>query len=306
MKFADWICCIILLFLPLFLVAQTNDRDILSLKNGSIIKGRILELIPDKIVKIKTADGNIFVFPISEVERISKETLPEKESAPVADTMKAQFHPSFGIGGGVAIPMGDFAKKEGGSAKTGFALGAQYVTGGRIGFLLSGSYVSNSLEFSSALPSNIQFEKPNNWHSMFAMAGLKIGMADPSGPQFMIAPLFGLFIGKIPELKFSLSNNVRLDMPDLNIHLRAVNLTLAQQSATRSAVAYGFAMECFLGRQICIGARYLESNPRYEVEDRVTGTGLTDTNQTVDVSEAGKGIVEQSTSLIMIYVFVLL
>jgi hypothetical protein len=43
------------------------------LKNGSITKGTVLEHIPSVQVKIQTKDGNIFVYQIDEIEKITKD-----------------------------------------------------------------------------------------------------------------------------------------------------------------------------------------------------------------------------------------
>lgn len=48
-------------------------QEVVYLKNGSVIRGVILELVPDSSVKIQTQDGNIFVYKMSEVEKITKE-----------------------------------------------------------------------------------------------------------------------------------------------------------------------------------------------------------------------------------------
>lgn len=55
---------------------QTSQfTEVVYLKNGSIIKGVIIEQIPNASLKIKTADGNIFSYAISEVEKITKEEI---------------------------------------------------------------------------------------------------------------------------------------------------------------------------------------------------------------------------------------
>lgn len=65
---------ILLLFInETSLFAQTYG-DVLYLKNGSIIHGIILELIPEKTVKIKSGE-NLFVFNASEIEKITKEEI---------------------------------------------------------------------------------------------------------------------------------------------------------------------------------------------------------------------------------------
>ncbi|MFN4084273.1 MAG: hypothetical protein ACK4K9_11640 [Bacteroidia bacterium] len=54
---------------------ETNQQlvDVLYLKNGSVIRGTIIEQVPNVQIKIQTKDGNIFVYKIEEIERITKE-----------------------------------------------------------------------------------------------------------------------------------------------------------------------------------------------------------------------------------------
>lgn len=59
------------------LVAQ-QWQDVVYLKNGSIIRGVIVEQVPGKSLTIKTADGNVFVFDLQEVEKMTREE-PKKE-----------------------------------------------------------------------------------------------------------------------------------------------------------------------------------------------------------------------------------
>ena len=55
--------------------------DVVYLKNGSIIRAMILELVPNSSVKIETADGSVFVYKMSEVEKIAKEKAPAAKVA---------------------------------------------------------------------------------------------------------------------------------------------------------------------------------------------------------------------------------
>ncbi len=48
-------------------------RDVLYLKNGSIVKGMIVEQIPNVSYKIETSDGSVFIYKFEEVEKITKE-----------------------------------------------------------------------------------------------------------------------------------------------------------------------------------------------------------------------------------------
>jgi hypothetical protein len=67
--------------------AQTNYEDVVYLKNGSVIHGMIIEQVPNESLTIKTADRNIFVFKIEEIEKITKEeVMPLKpEYVPVPE-----------------------------------------------------------------------------------------------------------------------------------------------------------------------------------------------------------------------------
>lgn len=54
---------------------QTVTRSVLYLKNGSIIRGTIIEMIPDSLIKIQTGDKNVFVYKYREIEKISMEQI---------------------------------------------------------------------------------------------------------------------------------------------------------------------------------------------------------------------------------------
>jgi hypothetical protein len=66
-------------FLSAYCYAQSYNDDIVYLKNGSIIRGVVIELTPNQSLKIKTADGSLFVYNVSDVEKIAKEELPAIE-----------------------------------------------------------------------------------------------------------------------------------------------------------------------------------------------------------------------------------
>lgn len=59
-----------------------NYVDVIYTKNGSVVRGVIIETVPNISYKIKTNDGNIFVFKAEEIEKIEKqETKKQKAKA---------------------------------------------------------------------------------------------------------------------------------------------------------------------------------------------------------------------------------
>ncbi len=54
-------------------VKKTEYVDVIYLKNGSIIRGMVMEQIPNESIKIQTADGSLFVYKMDEVLKITKE-----------------------------------------------------------------------------------------------------------------------------------------------------------------------------------------------------------------------------------------
>jgi hypothetical protein len=60
-------------FLPMLSRGQETLKDVVYLKNGSIIHGLIIEQIPNQSIKIQTEDNNIFFFKMEEIEKLTKE-----------------------------------------------------------------------------------------------------------------------------------------------------------------------------------------------------------------------------------------
>lgn len=58
-----------------FAFAQGNMQDVVYLKNGSVIRGEIIEMVSGETVKIMTVDGCLFVWDMDEVERITQEEM---------------------------------------------------------------------------------------------------------------------------------------------------------------------------------------------------------------------------------------
>ena len=65
---------LVLFFLTSFLCGFAQEmRDVVYLKDGSVVKGIIVEQVPNKSIKLQTADGSLFVYQIDAVEKMTKE-----------------------------------------------------------------------------------------------------------------------------------------------------------------------------------------------------------------------------------------
>ena len=128
------------LLLSLFIVLAGGSayaqrtQDVVHLHNGSIIRGEVIEHVPGADVKVRTADGSVFVYKSSEIEKIEKENVKADPKAGghrgldftidagwhlatkgEGNTVSAEiglgkrFNKNFywGIGSGVYIPTGD-------------------------------------------------------------------------------------------------------------------------------------------------------------------------------------------------------
>lgn len=100
--------------------------DVLYLKNGSIIRGQVVEM-SNANVKIRTADGSLFVFAMSDVEKMIKEDAegravaktPERTGARKAEApsvVKKTVPGTFSMRGGIFIGLQSWSKLGQGSA----------------------------------------------------------------------------------------------------------------------------------------------------------------------------------------------
>lgn len=104
MKSLNYIIVAIFLFLLSMGEAQNLKPACINLKNGSIIHGKVIENIPDSLIKVQTEGNSIWVFKYSEIDTILFSKNVKTESAgPVNIELqpgfngigKNQFNPSF-------------------------------------------------------------------------------------------------------------------------------------------------------------------------------------------------------------------
>jgi hypothetical protein len=72
---------VVILFSSLFIAINSfaQNNDVVYLKNGSIIKGKISEIKPDDYVKLQTYDGSLWVFKNSDIEKYEKADMQKED-----------------------------------------------------------------------------------------------------------------------------------------------------------------------------------------------------------------------------------
>jgi len=93
--------------------AQTTV-DVVELKNGSVLRGTILEQVPNESLKLKTADGSLFVYRMDEVVKITRETIQDPlNEQPDMSQYGGTFGLGVALGGGgiVGFPLRSYVAK---------------------------------------------------------------------------------------------------------------------------------------------------------------------------------------------------
>ncbi|MCF8231619.1 MAG: porin family protein [Bacteroidales bacterium] len=102
----------ILILLSSLAFAQKEVYDVVYLKDGSIIRGELIEIIPEEKVKIKSA-GNTLSFPMSEVKKVIRDTAKEKKDKQVEQKLPSRDFENYrkgfiGLSFGPSFPTGNY------------------------------------------------------------------------------------------------------------------------------------------------------------------------------------------------------
>lgn len=123
-------------------INYANYQDVVYLKNDSVVRGIIVEQIPNISLKIETNDGNVSLIQMADVVKITKEKIqqapqvlpgePEQlaeqeESVPLNTEHRSAFSVGYMMGGGNPVGFDFevlFGKRIGFQAGTGVAAGS--------------------------------------------------------------------------------------------------------------------------------------------------------------------------------------
>ena len=263
---------------------DTLRRDAVYLKNGSIVRGTVVELVPDSVVKVLTADSSVFVFAKTEVSQIAKESIPRR-AFPVGVQDKRSGTPSsdevgerrvrFMLSAGMGFPAGVFGEKSGstaGGATSGFALGADVAYKTRSGIeWLTSLYLSFQPFDESALQlaPGVQVDA-GSWTLIWPMTGVRVSSNTSQDVSLFVLGQVGVLIGSSPEITATIQN-----------------MSISQPSSNANSVAFDLGCGIVYQQRYMMSLRYLYGSPEYKYQ--ASGGGY---------SVAGKA--EQATSVIFL------
>lgn len=106
---------ILISLIPAHAIGQNSHQNVVYLKNGSIITGTVIEQIPNSMLKVKTRTGDVLVYQMSDVDKITSE-----QSVNWNDFFNNNKKRGYiGISAGPSMPIGDFSNPLNGNAKAG-------------------------------------------------------------------------------------------------------------------------------------------------------------------------------------------
>lgn len=188
-------------------VFSVSARDILSLKNGSVIKGELIEATGEQ-VKFKTADGSLWVYGMSEVISVTKEKQAEEtvaEEIEAAPKKKKEFSKKgYRTQIEQTLEFGDFVAF-GYDAIFGYQFNSHLQLGGGIGLRgLSGEVTGDGFGVPLYADFKVNFLKTK----VTPFADLKAGALITADPSFYFSPSVGVKIHFSKARALSISTGV--------------------------------------------------------------------------------------------------
>lgn len=74
------LCILIICLFSVAAIAQQSATDVIYLKNGTVVRGKIIDQVPNVSIKLYTANRSVVEFKMEEIERMAKE---ENSTMPV-------------------------------------------------------------------------------------------------------------------------------------------------------------------------------------------------------------------------------
>jgi len=188
----------VLPFLALLLICATSlgaqeMEDVVYLKDGTVVRGVIIETVPNQSIRIRTRDGSVYVYTFNLIDRMTKEPVQAAQAAaqPAAAAPAQQetqlkharkgFFFGLGLGYG-SLGLEDVDEREGafsGNLKLGGALSQKIQIGIQSNaWTKSFSEIDGSITF-GVLTGMVQFYPAANG-GLYVAGGLGMGVLSAS------------------------------------------------------------------------------------------------------------------------------
>jgi len=199
-----------------------NLQDVVYLKNGGVIRGLIIEQVPNQSIKIQTADRNVFVFKMDEILKITKEEDLTKKIQTAQNSKKSEYrNPGIAFLWSFLWPGG----------------GQFYNRQTTKGIIMAGAYAGFAAAF---LFSGYDYESWYNGNSYYYTnywsTGMTIGLVGMSAVWLWSAIDAPVTAGKI-NLSKNLGLNFKIN-DNLNLALQP-DLRLSRQVGERHVQTFG-------------------------------------------------------------------
>lgn len=202
--------------------SQNAIEEVVYLKNGSIIKGIIIEQIPNQSIKIQTKDNNVFVFKFDEIEKITKEVNQTKKANTTFDKSEIKnvgftniTELNFNIG------IGETTIDKNTIANSNNSYGIRTINGYQVnnklfmGFGLGIEKFSNNSYLPFTIDARISFLKRSLRPVFIASAGYAVGINNTRS-TFVINPQIGLKKYITKNIAYFLSFGYRLQPEEIS------------------------------------------------------------------------------------------
>ncbi len=202
-------------FVAVIANAQTM-QEVVYLKNGSVIRGIIIEQTPNVSLKVQTSDGSIFAYQMDEVEKITKEVMDTSHRNTMAGRtssggLKMGYRGFVDFGGGIGV--GDWGDgRVGVTTSHGFQVCPYFFVGA--GFGVNYHVDWEVVEIPIFL--HLRSEFLNNAISPFF--DFKVGYSPYDGQGAYVYPSVGCRIGVLGN-KAGLSLSIGYEMQMLDMYV---------------------------------------------------------------------------------------
>lgn len=212
-------------------------------------------MIPNESIKIETADGSIFVYKMSDVQKITKDDAEERTNTVRKNPLSSRSDKlTYGLIGYISMPSGDFADDidiKSGFAKTGFGAGfelAMPIGSPGLYWLSTAALIYNPADISAASAKNMTGDDVtmefSPWINIPLSSGLKY--------QAQISPAIDFY--GLGQLSFNFCNPPTVDVSEQH----ADNSVTTESLKADMATSIGF----IIGGGIVINTNY-EISLRY-------------------------------------------